>query len=428
MQQHSSPIPKSFFDYVKSMGPGIVVVLTWLGAGDIVESAMAGGNYGYALMWAFCLCLVLRYLFVSIIAKYQLCNQHGESVLAGLIRLHPVFGIVVLIGTLLLSHGVGVFILVGAAEVCVNLTGVGTTTPWAVGLTAIVFLLVFRPQYRRIELIFFILAGMLTVSLIGLAGWIGPSASGIAEGIVGFSVPPSLGRFDAIFLMVALVGAIAGSLANLMYPYFMREKGWTTPEHRRVQRYDLIFGIIILIILDLSIWVVGAEILHPRGIQVVDLKSLSQLLGEAMGHLGTQLFYLGVFAALFSSMVGNGAAYGLLIADAYIQLRPSAREKCQGDYKSHPIYRSAIYWIVLSPTIWLFLGHGDFVGLTVTINAAQVIVLPFLVGGIWAITANSSYIGSDYRNRWWENVLVGFLFAVALISAYFSAVKVLKGI
>ena len=147
-----------------------------------------------------------------------------------------------------------------------------------------------------------------------------------------------------------------------------------------------------------------------------------------MGHLGTQLFYLGVFAALFSSMVENGAAYGLLIADAYIQLRPSAREKCQGDYKSHPIYRSAIYWIVLSPTIWLFLGHGDFVGLTVTINAAQVIVLPFLVGGIWAITANSSYIGSDYRNRWWENVLVGFLFAVALISAYFSAVKVLKGI
>ena len=426
MQQHSAPIPKSFFDYVKSMGPGIVVVLTWLGAGDIVESAMAGGNYGYALMWAFCLCLVLRYLFVSIIAKYQLCNQHGESVLAGLIRLHPLLGVIVLTGALLLSHGVGVFLLVGSAEVCIKLTGLGSTIPWALGLTAVVFLLVFRPQYRRIELLFFILAGLLTVSLIALAAWAGPSAGDIARGIVGFSIPSTLGRFDAIFLMVALVGAIAGSVANLMYPYFMREKGWTTPQHRRVQRYDLIFGIIVLIILDLSIWVVGAEILHPRGIQVVDLASLSQLLGETMGHLGTQLFYLGVFAALFSSMVGNGAAYGLLISDAYINLRPSARAQCDGDYKRHPVYQWVIYWVVLSPTIWLFLGHGDFVGLTVTINAAQVMVLPFLVGGIWVITASGKYIGPEHKNRWWENALVGVLFAVALVSAYFSVIKVLQ--
>ena len=419
--------PQSFFEYVKSMGPGIVVVLTWLGAGDIVESAMSGGNYGYDLMWAFCLCLVLRYLFVSIIAKYQLCNQHRESVLGGLIRLHPILGLVVMLGALLLSHGVGIFLLVGSAEVCVNLTGVGSPTLWALGLTAVVFFLVFQPQYRRIELIFFILAGTLTASLIGLAGWTGPSLTGIAKGIVGFSIPSTVGRIDAIFLMVALVGAIAGSVANLMYPYFMREKGWTTPEHRRVQRYDLIFGITVLIILDLSIWVVGAEILHPRGIRVVDLESLSQLLGQVMGHLGTQLFYLGVLAALFSSMVGNGAAYSLLISDAYINLRPRARERCEGDYKRHPIYRLVIYWVVLSPTIWLFLGHGDFVGLTVTINAAQVMVLPFLVGGIWTITASSRYIGPTYRNRWWENLLVGFLFVVALVSAYYSAMKVLAG-
>src|SRR6185437_11594777 len=87
-QVNGAPIPKSFLEYVRSMGPGLVAVLTWLGAGDIVNSAAAGGNYGYALMWAFALCLLIRYLFVSIIAKYQLCNQYGESVLGGLTRLH----------------------------------------------------------------------------------------------------------------------------------------------------------------------------------------------------------------------------------------------------------------------------------------------------------------------------------------------------
>ena len=422
-----APIPRSFLEYVRSMGPGIVVVLTWLGAGDIVESAMAGGNYGYSLMWGFALCLILRYLFVSIIAKYQLCNPHGETVLAGLGRLHPLFALMVLTGTLLLTHGIGVFLLVGTAEICIKVTGIGSIPVWGAGLALTVLLLVFRPDYRRIEAIFFVLAGALSVSLIGLAGWSGPSAGGIARGILGLQVPETLGRFDAVYLMVAMVGAIAGSLGNLLYPYFMREKGWTTPDHRRVQRYDLILGIIVLIVLDLSIWVVGAEILHPRNIQVVDLESLSRLLGETMGDLGSYLFYLGVFAALFSSMVGNGTAYALLIADAYIQLRPAEREACGGDYKRHPSFRLAIYWVVLSPLIWVFLGHSDFVGLTVTVNAAQVVVLPFLVIGVWILTARRVHIGAEHCNRWWENVLVGFLFAAAAVSGYFSAVKVLGG-
>ena len=97
----------------------------------------------------------------------------------------------------------------------------------------------------------------------------------------------------------ALIGAVGGGLANLMYPYLIKEKGWLTPVHLRVQRYDLILGILVLILLDLSVWVVGAEVLQPKGIQVVDLESLARLLGEAMGQWGTTLFYLGIFAALY---------------------------------------------------------------------------------------------------------------------------------
>ena len=47
-------------------------MLTWLGAGDVVEAGVAGGNYGYALMWIVVVALLIRFLFVSLIAKYQL--------------------------------------------------------------------------------------------------------------------------------------------------------------------------------------------------------------------------------------------------------------------------------------------------------------------------------------------------------------------
>ena len=67
-------IPNTFWGYVKSFGPGFVIVLTWLGSGDIVSAGVSGGNYGYALMWAMVFALLMRFFFVTTIAKYQLCD------------------------------------------------------------------------------------------------------------------------------------------------------------------------------------------------------------------------------------------------------------------------------------------------------------------------------------------------------------------
>ena len=94
---NSAPIPNNFWQYIKSMGPGIIIALTWLGAGDLVDSAIAGGNYGYTLMWAMAIAIFIRFIFVSIIAKYQLCNQHNESLISGLKRLHPSLPIIIII-------------------------------------------------------------------------------------------------------------------------------------------------------------------------------------------------------------------------------------------------------------------------------------------------------------------------------------------
>lgn len=420
-----APIPYSFWQYVKSMGPGIVVVMTWMGAGDLVESAIAGGHYGYALMWAFSLCLIIRYLFVSIIAKYELCNPRSEGVLGGLTRLHSWFAPLIFVSALILGHGIVVYLLIGTAQVCIRLTGLDNLRLWAVGLSILSFLIVFRPVYKRLEKVFFVLTGVLTVSLLSLAGWTGPSVSGMARGLFGFAVPETIGRFDAVYIAVAMVGAVGGGLANLMYPYFMREKGWLTAAHRRVQNYDLLLGIIVLIILDLSVWVIGAEILHPKGLRVTDLESLALLLAEAMGKIGGSIFYIGVFAALFTSILGNGAAFGYLAADAYLHARPAAAAACGGDYKEHPIYQWIVGWVILSPLFWIMWGHTDFVGITILVNAAQVIIIPVLVLGIWIITSKAEYIGRRYRNRWWENVFIGFLLVLGCIGAYFSTSKVL---
>ena len=59
-----------------------------------------------------------------------------------------------------------------------------------------------------------------------------------------------------------------------------------------------------------------------------------------------------------------------------------------------------------------------FVALTLAANSAQVILLPLLAGGLWWITASSRLIGPQYRNRWWENLVMGALFSLALYFAF----------
>ncbi len=127
-------VPTSFRQYLQSLGPGIVVALTWLGGGDLVDSAVAGGSYGYTLMWATVIALFVRFVFVSVIAKYQLCNQHGESVVSGLKRLHPVLPALVGVITLCFGHFYGSYMVKGIGETTTRLLSAGSPWAWSVAI------------------------------------------------------------------------------------------------------------------------------------------------------------------------------------------------------------------------------------------------------------------------------------------------------
>lgn len=111
------PVPRSLLAYLRSFGPGIVIVLTWLGAGDVVDMGTAGANYGYALLWVFVVAILFRFVFVSLIARYHLCNQHGEGVLDGLVRLHPAYAPVLFVAAVAMSHVYGSYMTRGMRSV-----------------------------------------------------------------------------------------------------------------------------------------------------------------------------------------------------------------------------------------------------------------------------------------------------------------------
>ncbi len=421
-------IPKTFYQYLKSMGPGIIVALAWLGTGDLVDSAIAGGSYGYSLMWAIVIALFIRFIFVSIIAKYQLCNPYEESVISGLKRLHPWLPYFIIIVALFFGHFYMSYMIKGIGETTLKLINFGETWMWSIFWVAIATFLIFKGNYKRIEILFFLLLIILSASLISVALWNGPNVKLAIKGIILFDIPKDQGPYGSLLIITALIGTVGGSIANLLYPYFIQQKGWKGPKFRKVQFYDLAFGTLVLVIINLSIWTIGAEVLHPRGIHIKSLDDLAKLLSITLGNLGGPIFYLGVFAALFTSIIGLTVGFGYLVFDATKVIASKKPIKAvQFDTSNSKLYKIVIFWCLYSPLVYVLPNMPNFIFLTILASAATVIVLPVLCGSLWYITSSKSFIGEKFKNRFFENIILFLLFILSLWGSY-QAIFAIKNI
>lgn len=417
------PIPATFWGYVRSFGPGFVAVLTWLGAGDIVSAGVAGGNYGYALMWAMVVALLVRYVFVSLIARYQLCNPRGEGVLDGLVRLNRLYAPFLFLAVLFWGHLSTCYMLAGIGEISTSITGVGAGWMWQLLWVAVALALVFRPVYARAESVFKFFVAVLAVSLLGCAAWVGLQPMGLVRGIFAFEIPPQQGPFGAVLVAVGMIGAVGGSLVNLVYPYFLEQKGWIGPAYRRVQNYDFLVAVVVMIVFNLAVWTLGAQLVHGTGRTIATVDDLAGLLGGVLGGGGRILFLVGVFAAVFTSIVGAAMGLSCLATHAWILWREPSRPT-RIDFRTHRVYRFLVLWILISPLVWM--GRAEFISLTILANSVTVVMIPALAGGLWWITASSGFMGAQLRNRWWENVVMAVLFVLALYGAFEAVQSILQ--
>jgi Mn2+/Fe2+ NRAMP family transporter len=316
---------------------------------------------------------------------------------------------------------------VGIGEACANLTGIGRIWLWALCWNGIAVVILFRPSFGKLELLFKIFLAMLSLSFLGTALWVGPNFVGILQGTLAFKLPSQSGPFAPLLIAIGMIGAVGGSLMNLVYPYFLQSKGWNRPEYRRVQTFDFLLAIVVMIVLDLAIWTLGAELLHPRGLVIEHMDDLPRLLTQVLGQGGRVLFYLGIFAAIYSSLIGHALGLGYLGSHAWMRWR-AGPDAPIGDFRHHPCYRCIALWCLVSPLVWTAPGMPGFVLLTLISNSAQVILIPLLAGGLWWITADSRFIGPAYRNRLWENLVMLLLFLLALWGAAGAVRSVLQAV
>jgi len=403
---------------IKLLGPGIIAVLSWLGAGDLITSSVAGANYGYAMMWVLAVSLLLRYLIVNIIARFQLCNNQGMTILQGYAQLHPVFAWFMLAYALLMGHLMNAYMIKGAGEALAMLLRIDYPLLCSMAVVLAVWLLVGRNIYAMIEGVMKVLLAVMTLAFLALALMSGPDVAGIVKGTIGFSIPADEGVHGALLVAVSVIGAVAGSVANFVHPYVMRQKGWVGPQHKRIQRNDLLFAVFVGIVINLAIWIVGAEILRPNGIEVKTLGDLGKALEMFFGPIGWYIFFIGVFATLFASISGKTTAFPMLITDAFQHVRPERRERYGKEFHKDPMHKWFMLFILVTPLIWSIPGMPDFVTLTIGVSALNIIGLPVISLGLLIMSNQKSLLSKEYRNNLFENIALAFATGLALWVAF----------
>ena len=406
----------TFMQTIKSFGPGIIVALTAIGAGDLVDSSVAGSHFGYALMWVLVLATLVRFVVVNIMARIDLCNVEGKTLLEGyksISKWYPYFffGFAIVLG-----HIINSYMIKGAGESLTNLLGVGNPLMWAVIAAVSSLFITGGNVYRRLELVEKGLLIVMSLAFIIIAIAVKPNIGEIAAGTIGFELPPGTGIFGALTICLALVGSVAGSLTNFLYPHAMRDKGWNGPAFKKLQRNDLLFGIFVIIFINLSVWIVGAQLLKPQGIEVKQISDIAKALETVMGPAGGVIFYLGALGVLYSSIIGIGSGFAKVAVENFQLFKTGRSEKYGKDYAKDPIYKWLVIWFVISPILWSVPGAPGFVALTIFGNAIQAVALPAISIALIIMSNNKKFMGK-YTNNLFENIV---LFGATILAIWGS--------
>jgi Mn2+/Fe2+ NRAMP family transporter len=421
-------------EYVRALGPGILVAMAWLSAGDLVSASVSGSTYGYALIWALVLALFARFFFVSAIGKYVLCNNSGDpSILTGFGRLWR--GLPLLIGVIafILGFTYQTYIIKGAATALWHLLGGIGNREWGIFIFAVllvgvtIFMLLRGHQYRTLELIARVSVGILMLTFFIAVVLHGFDLIALLRGLA-FRLPADTGGFGAVLIVAAIIGAVGGSAANLLYPYFMQDKGWEGPTYRKLQVVDLLAGILAMVFINLCVWIVAAEVLAGgAGIAIEEAEDLATMMGRGVGAIGPLLLWIGLFFVTFTSFPAYSFGFTKVLLDG-------VQRTLQGQVETYenPENHRAFKWIqvgllLIVPLLFSLPMAPNFIVLTIAGNALGAITGPIIIVGVIILTTSKKYMLPEYANKWWETIALLIIGGIGLWATYGVVAGLLSG-
>ncbi len=370
---------------MRSIGPGIITAALVFGPGSLTITSKLGAMFGYQLLWVIVLAVFFMVLFTEMSARVGMVTQ--ASLLTLLQQkwgraVAIVLGICIFLITASFQAGNTIGASLAFAELFHT-----PVKPWVLFFTGLaIFLLFFRSFYYLLEKIMIILVGLMLVSFFITLLLAKPKLLPLLQGLWP-EIPPG-----AEMLSIALIASSFSIVGAFYQSYLVREKGWRADSLQQGKR-ESITGIMILGLISSFILINAAAVLHPKGIQVNSATDMGLALEPLYGSTATILFMLGLFAASFSSLIGNATIGGSLLSDAF----------SLGNQLELKAVRGMIMLVMAigAGIAWQF-GRLP-LELIILAQAITIVIAP-LIGIALLVIANDTSVMGRWRNSLWKNI------------------------
>ena len=302
---------KKSYNFIRSIGPGLIVAALVFGPSKLTITSKIGANFGYDLLWIIIIAIFFMAVFTLIAERIGLSSDKSLLTMIGERWGKNVAKVI----------GVGIF-LVCASFQTGNSVGVGiaigelthtSNVYWIILFNGLgIVLLFFREFYKVLEKLMISLVGLMLLAFLVTLIEVKPNFANIAEG---FFIPKTpIGSIGLIIAFMASCFSIVGAFytAYLVQARKRLNKGVSSSKSKNTS----LTGILILGLLSAIVMICAAAILQPMGIEVSTAKDMSIALIPAFGVYASAVFLIGLFAAGFSSVVGNASIGGTLLSDA----------------------------------------------------------------------------------------------------------------
>lgn len=391
-----------------SLGPGILIVGSFIGPGTVTSATRAGANYGFALLW----CIIFSVVAVSVLQ--EMAARLGVVKQAGLceVMLGEVTGNNALRWALILIVAVPI-VLGGFAYMGGDLTGT------ALGLSAItgVSTKIIAPVWGICIMLITTFAGNALKQLEKLLG-ICVTIMAVVFVVTMIIVKPDLGELfsglvptvpdGAMLTCVSLIGTTVVPY-NLFLHAASSSRTWHNTDELPLVRFGTIVPMIMGGIVTGAVLITSSTVM--RGMTINNAMDMAVQLEPTLGSFAQPFMSIGLIAAGVSSAVCTPLGVSYVLAGLF-------GWKTDRSDKRYAITN----YVVLIFGILIAASGFNPIAIIMAAQAVNGVFLPVSVGVVVWLTSRSSVMGK-YKNSILSTVLGVGVFIISLIIGVNSVIS-----
>lgn len=334
--------PVSFRQKLNFLGPGFILSASIVGSGELIATTTLGAKAGFIAFWI---------IIVSCLVKVAVQLEFGKrAILTGQTAMRSfnelpgprqgkanwlVWTVFILIALKIVQIG---GILGGTAIVLNMLFPLVPVYAWAFVIALLASAMIYKGYYNVIEKTSLVMIAGFTITTIAAVFMLqftvfSFSWADVLHGLQ-FKFPPAI--VAVAFGAFGITGVGADEV--IAYNYWCIEKGYAaytgprndSPEWKErargwisVMNLDAIIAMIIYTIVTAAFYLLGAAVLHnrsavPEGNKVIE--TLALIYTQSLGPGAKNLYLVGAFFVLFSSVFASLAAWTRIFPDIFGQL------------------------------------------------------------------------------------------------------------